>query len=212
MQHLLPNMSPRWKSRWVFLDIYLFVLVEKASDWPLTKDYREIHWLSQGMPLWALGEVCPVGLPFTSINPIYWLLTYKGYNHVTGATRNIYPGGPKKEKKKAENPFLRKLISPILGSSVLNLTQQRNRTVAQFVSCSPATWQPRGQVHPPHYRGLCSDPSILIEDSESSQRILGTTGTNPHVFHNVTLNICWWLFLRENTHVHTCKYTSYQIK
>lgn len=114
MRHLLPNMSPRWKSRWVFLDIYLFVLVEKASDWPLTKDYREIHWLSQGMPLWALGEVCPVGLPFTSINPIYWLLTYKGYNHVTGATRNIYPGGPKKEKKKQRTLFFGNWLAPFL--------------------------------------------------------------------------------------------------
>lgn len=105
MQLLLPNMSPRWKSRWGFLDIYLFVLVEKASDWPLTKDYREIHWLSQGMPLWALGEACPVSLLFSSINSLYLLLTYKRCNHVRGATRKIYPGRPKKKKKKSREPF-----------------------------------------------------------------------------------------------------------
>lgn len=38
-----------------------------------------------------------------------------------------------------------KLMSPTLGSSVLNLTQLRNRAVTQFVSCSPVTGQPEGK-------------------------------------------------------------------
>lgn len=56
----------------------------------------------------------PVDLPFSSINLICLPLTYKGYNHVRSATRNIHPWRPKKKKKKQRTHFFGNRWAPFL--------------------------------------------------------------------------------------------------
>lgn len=162
----------------VVLDIYLFVLVEKASDWPLTKDYREIHWPSQGILLWALGEVCPVGLSFSSINPTYLLLwPTQAYSHVRGATRNTHPR--RQKKKKQRTLFFWNWWVPL---SVHQFWTWHSWEAEQWLCLSAAALpldNPEGK-----FSSLTAGAGPSLR--ESSERILGTTGTSPHVFHNET--------------------------
>ena len=148
----LPDMSHRWESVLVFPDMFIslggenFKLTLNQIWWrdPCTLSGQAAVGFGWGLSRWFAIFIH---------HPHLFTADLHGHIAMSEVPREIFIF--QDQQKKSENPFLLKLMRPIVGSSVLDLTQQRNRTVSDPIcQLEPCPFTTRGQIHLPLQTGL----------------------------------------------------------